>query len=198
LTALQAKGASLISARETSLASLVSRINAQTTLTASEQAALTATLTSDETSLSSLGNQLSAATTASEARSDIQSIYQTYRVYVVALPQARDAAWADVIVGNGLPRLTKSEQKLTALFAGKDASKKTATVATQLSDLASQIQTLTTATTGLASGAEAVSPSAWNANHQVLSAYGAQVTTGRAASKAAWGDAKSLWAAARA
>ncbi|MBN9629780.1 MAG: hypothetical protein J0I18_04100, partial [Actinobacteria bacterium] len=123
---------------------------------------------------------------------DLKAVYSKYRVYAVALPQARLASEADRLTGTTLPKLTKEQSTLAGLLSGKDKAKSTAALQADLSDLSAQIATASHDATGQASAPLAVTPAAYDSNHSALSTVKSSLQSARAAAKKAETDAKAI------
>jgi hypothetical protein len=137
-------------------------------LTAADKSTLLNTLGNDQSGLTALAPTIQADTTVVQARSDYKSIFQSYRVFLLAIPQARLSAATDDITGGALLRLTDAKNRLTGLLSGVDLAKDTPAVQALMSDLASKIQAVTTATSGLSASILALTPSEFDANYTVL------------------------------
>lgn len=198
LSAVQAKAAHAVSQRVASLNRAISDINANKNLTSADRSAVLQILNGDLSAMNTLGAKIAADTTVSQAVADYRSIFTGYRVYALALPQARLVAAADDLSVGVVPRLTDAQSRLQALLSGKDASKDTPAVQASMADLAKQISGITTAISagsgqnGLATSILAYTPAQWNANHSLLDPAHTQIQTARADAKAARADVKSV------
>jgi hypothetical protein len=195
LSALKARAASAISVRLSALHIAEASINTNKWLSAADKSTLLATMQSDENGLNALAPKIQADATVTQARADYRTIFTSYRVFALALPQARLAAASDGITGTVLPRLTDAKNRLAGLLAGKDAGKNTPAVQAAMADLASQIQAITTATTGLSAGVLGYTPAQYDANHAVLAGPRETLRTARTDIKAARGDIRLVVAA---
>jgi len=139
-----------------------------------------------------LATKIAADTDLAQAKIDYATIFTTYRVSSVSLPQAAYTTFADTVVSKSAVKLSAEQTRLSGLLAGKDASKSTAALQADLTDMAAQISKATSAATGLATGSLAVTPEQYAANHDVMKAFKASTTTARAALKQAQSDAKTL------
>ena len=79
------------------------------------------------------------------------------------------AAAADDITGGVLPRLTDALVKLSTMLAAADPGKDTALVKAEVSNLAFQIQTVSSMTNGLSAKILAYTPAQYDTNHELLS-----------------------------
>ena len=91
--------------------------------------------------MSTVATAITADTSVKQASTDFKSIFTTYRVYAVALPQAHFAAAADGPAASAIPKLTAVQQKLSAALAGKYAAKSTPALQADLADLTTQTAT---------------------------------------------------------
>lgn len=197
LAAIKTKAASAISVRESALQVAVSVVNANKYLTSGDRAHILTTLNSDIDGLNSLAPVIQADTTVAKATTDFRSIFTQYRVFALALPQARFAAAADALTGTVLPRLTDAQSRLQALLSGPDAGKNTTSVQAAMSDLGAQISAITSATDGLSSTVLAFTPAQWDANHALLAPSRSHLVSARADARKARGDIRTVRQAIR-
>jgi hypothetical protein len=197
LSSIQAVGASATSKRVTALAAAITKMTGDTYVTSGDKSTILNTLNSDETAMKSLASKIVADTTVSQASADVKSIYTDYRVFAVALPQARLAAGADRLTGSALPKLTVAQAKLEAALSGKFATKSTPTLVADLADMKSQIAAAQSSSASVASDALAVTPADFNSNHAVLSSTRSSEKTAVADAKKARADGKAVLDALR-
>jgi hypothetical protein len=193
--AIKARAAAAISGRLAALHSAITALEANGVLTAGDKNTLLGILNEDVSGLSALGPRIQADTTVAQATSDYRSIFLNYRVYALALPQVRLAAATDDITGGVLPRLTDAQQKLSTVLSAGDPAKDTAVVKAEMSNLASQIQTVTSMTSGLSAKILAFTPAQYDANRTLLSATRQTLLTARADIAMARVDIQSVMAA---
>ena len=188
LAAIKAKAAAAISVRDRALQVAITDVTYNPYLTSGDRTTILDTLNSDLSGLNALAPVIQADTTVSQARADYETIFTHYRVFALALPQARFAAAADDLTGTVLPRLTDAQSKLTALLAGPDHSKDTPAVQAAMADLAKQISGISTSTNGLSATVLAFTPAEYDANHSILASSRANLVTARADARAARTD----------
>jgi hypothetical protein len=169
LATVQSLAKVAISNRLTALNETVPLVTANKIITDADRTTLLSTLNSDVSGLTTLGQTITADTVAEQARTDYQTIFTSYRVYALALPQVRYAAAVDDITSTVVPDLTNAQTTLAGLLAGADAAKNTAAVQASMSDLSKQISAITSATNGLSSTVLADTPAQYDANHALLS-----------------------------
>lgn len=192
LAEIQAAGAKATSAREAKLTSAITTVTADKYLTSSDRSTILGTLTADLAAMKASASTIAADTTAIQAASDLKDVFTKYRVYAVALPQARLVSQADRLTGTTLPRLTAVESKLSGLLAGKDKAKSTSAIESELNDLDAQLATASKDASGAASAALAVTPADYDANHSALSPVKSALQSARAAVKKARSDVKAI------
>ncbi|WP_158866055.1 hypothetical protein [Leifsonia sp. AG29] len=192
LADIQAAGAKATSDRETKLTAAISKVTDDKYLTSSDRSTLLGTLNADLAAMKSSASTIAADTTATQAAADLKEVYSKYRVYAVALRQAHLVSEADRLTGTTLPALTKEQSNLSALLSGKDKGKSTDALQSALKDMSSQISTASHDESGAASAALAVTPSAYDANHSVLSSVESSSKAAAAAVKKAHADAKEV------
>lgn len=197
LAQIQAAGAKQTAARIASLNTAISKVTANTFLSSSDRATILSTLQGDLAGMSTVASAIATDTSVAQAITDYRTIFTTYRVYAVALPQAHFAAAADALDATALPKLTAARQKLSAALAGPKASKSTPALQADLTDMTTKIAAAQQLLSGLAATALAVTPAAYDANHAVLAPVRQSLTTASAAVKAARADAKTVLAALR-
>ena len=195
LSGVKAEAAAAISVRESALQAAVSAYTSNPFLTSADRSAILTTLNSDLSGLQALAPVIQADTTLSKALSDYRTIFTQYRVFALALPQSRFAASADDLTGTVVPHLTDAQSRLQALLAGPDSAKNTPAVQAAMTDLASQISAITTATNGLAATVLAYTPPEWNANRTLLAQPRADLVTARADARTAHHDVATVVAA---
>jgi hypothetical protein len=188
LAAIQALAATAIANRLSSLSVSINAVNNNTVITPADKTTLLATLNGDVTGLTALGVTIAGDTTAKQAASDYATVFTTYRVYALALPQVRFAAAADDMTVTVLPKLTDAQSKLAALLAGADSGKNTPQVQAWMADLGTQITAVGTETNGLSATVLAYTPAQWDANHALLSPARASLAISRNDIKTARGD----------
>jgi hypothetical protein len=157
------------------------KIAARGHLTDAHSATITATFDADTAALTALNATIQADTDRAVAAEHFGQIFTDYRIFAVVIPQAHFAAAADGIGGTAVPKLQSVHDKLAAALAEKPDD------ATQaiLDDMQKQIDSASTAVTGVADSALAVSPADWGADHTVLADERAAITSAVAAAKQA-------------
>jgi hypothetical protein len=178
--ATKARAATAISVRLASLNAAISAVGTNRVITSTDRTTLLTTLNGDLSGLTALRQKITADTDATQARADYRTIFTGYRVYALALPQARYAAAVDDITDTVLPRLTDALKRLAALLAGSAADHNSADVQAAMTDLDKQILAITSTTTGLSASVLAFTPAQYNANHALLAGPRAQLRTARA------------------
>lgn len=168
LTALKAKAAADVNARLAALNGAILQVNANAVITAADKSTLLGILNGDLTGLTTLGTTIAADTTTAQAAADTKTIFTTYRVFALAIPQVAYAAGTDDITGAELPALSQSQKALTEVLR-VEPSKNTGAVQSAMADLSAQITAVTSATDGLSSQVLAYTPAQYNADHALLS-----------------------------
>lgn len=197
LASIQARAASAISVRLSALHRAVTSVTSNRYLTSADRATILSTLNSDLSGLTALGPVIQADTTVAKAKADYRTIFTGYRVFALALPQARFAAAADDLTGTVVPRLSDAQSRLQTLLAGRESGKDTAAVQAAMSDLGERISAINSATAGLSASVLALTPADWNGNHAVLALLRARLVTARADARKARGDIRTVVEALR-
>lgn len=180
LSAVQARAAAAISVRLASLNRAISAVDANRVITSSDKATLLNTLTGDQAGLTALKPKIATDTEPAQARTDYRTVFTGFRVYALALPQARYAAAVDDITDTVLPRLRDADERLAGLLTGSAADRDSNDVVAAMTDLGAQIQAITSATKGLSATVLAYTPAQYNANHALLAGPRQQLRTARA------------------
>jgi hypothetical protein len=188
LAAIQKLAAAAIARRLAALNVASNAVTNSTAITATDKTTLLATLGNDVSGLTALGTTIAADTTAAKAKTDYQTIFTTYRVYALALPQVRFAQAGDDITTAVLPKLSDAQAKLAALLAGVDSGKNTPAVQAAMADLGTQISAIGTNTNGLSATVLAYTPAQYNANHALLAPSRQSLAIARNDAKTARGD----------
>jgi ElaB/YqjD/DUF883 family membrane-anchored ribosome-binding protein len=167
--------------------------NPETPLTDAHRTALTASLTGAKTDLTSLRAKIAADTDPAVLKADCKSIYTDFRIYALRLPQAHlvisaDRAQAQQAKFDDL--VAKLEQAIAD--AGSDPNVPRAQ--DLLNDLKAKVASALAATAGVADGVIGLQPADWNANHDVLDPFVAQMRQARRDFKAASKDGRLILA----
>lgn len=188
LAAVQQKAADAIAKRLSSLSQALAAASSSSALSATDKAAVLATLNGDVSGLTALGTTIAADTTVAQAVTDYRTVFTSYRVYALALPQSHFAGAADTMTATVLPKLTDAQTRLAALLAGADVGKNTPAVQAAMADLATEIGAIGSATTGLSATVLGYVPAQYNANHALLSNARQSLATARADIRSARAD----------
>ncbi len=194
LAQIQAAAATMTSDRVTSLNTAIGKVNANKSLTPSDRTTILGRLNTDLSAMGSLEAKIAADTTVPTALADYRSIFTTYRVYAVVIPQSFEAAAGDGLTDTAIPKLQSAHDKLAADLAA-NPSKWTDAMKAQLSDMQAKIDDASSHANGLAAHALAVTPAAYNADKTVITSIRAQLTTALTDTKAAAADGHAIVAA---
>ena len=179
LAQIQAMAALDITRRTDALNTAIAEVNANKELTSGDRATLLGTLNGDLSGLAALGQKIAQDTTAAQAWTDFQMIFTEFRVFALAIPQARLAAAADDITGAVLPNLTAAQTTLEGLLAGVDSGKDTPRVQELMADLNNQIHGVENHVDGLSATVLGYTPADYNANHALLTPARGDLNTSR-------------------
>jgi hypothetical protein len=195
LATIQASAKVKTGDRITKLNAAIAKVTAAKDITSGDRSTILGTLNADLAGMNTVEAKIAADTTVPTAAADYKTIFTTYRVFAVAIPQARLAAAADRITGTTVPRLTDAQTRLSGLLSGKDSSKSTPALQADLADMKTQTAAANTALSGVAAAALAVTPTDFNSNHSALTSIRASVKTAIADVKKAVSDGKTVLAA---
>jgi hypothetical protein len=168
LAAIQARAAAAINLRLAVLNIAIPKVQGDKWITSADKTTLVGTMNGDVTGLTALGAKIQSDTIVTVAKTDYQTIFTGYRVFALAVPQARFAAASDDITDGVLPRLNDAQSKLAALLSGVDSSKNSPAVQAAMADLAHQIDAITNATSGRSTTVLGYTPLEYDANHAIL------------------------------
>ena len=192
LAQLQSEGAAATAKRIASLTTAIGKVNADKYLTSGDKSTILNTFSGDLSGLQNLAAQIAATTTTADAKAELLKIGSQYRVYSVAIPQARIATEADRLGGPETTALTAAQKRLTTLLNGKDKAKSTEALQSELTDIGHQLDTIASDTKGLSANALGVTPAAYNADHAVLRADKAAANAAQSAARKAHADVKTI------
>jgi hypothetical protein len=168
LADIQSSATIKTTARIGALNTAIARITAAPDISSSDRATILGVLNADVSGMNTVDAKVQGDTTVATALVDYQTIFTTYRVYAVAIPQAVYASGADRMTGTTIPKLTNAQAGLSAALAGPDASKSTPALLADLADMQAQIAAATSALNGVSGESLAVTPAEYNSNHSVL------------------------------
>jgi hypothetical protein len=192
LESVQAAAKTATDKRDTALIAAIAKLDAAKGISASDKATLLDRLNADLAGMKDIEAKVAADTTLAAASADFKSIFTTYRVFAVAIPQARVVADIDRATSMDIPKLTASQTKLAALLAGKDSSKSTAALQSDLADMTKQIAAANTELDGASGRVLAITPAAYNSNKTVVTSARASVKTAKNDLKQARADRKAI------
>ena len=139
VTAMKSRAATEIQRRIDALTAAKAAITASVRLPATTKTILTNAIQSQVSSLTALGTKIVADTDATVLKADVKSITQSYRIFLLVLPQARITASADA-EQNVASLMTIVSSKLeTRIATAHTAGRDTATVSATLSDIRAKI-----------------------------------------------------------
>jgi hypothetical protein len=132
-------------------------------------------LNADLAGMKAIESKIAADTTLAAASADFKTIFTTYRVFAVAIPQARIASVVDRVTSIDIPKLTDSQTRLATRLAGKDASKSTAALQSTLADMKTQVDAANTQLDDVSGKVLAITPAEYNSNKAVITSVRAAV-----------------------
>ncbi len=193
LAAIITKANSDIAQRITSLNALNTRVQAMTNESATEKASISTQVQTNITGLTALQSKIDADTTPATARTDAATIFTTFRIYALVIPQGWILASADrvtTITGLMTTLGTKIQARITTdQTAGDNVTALTAA----LTDMNSKIADANTQSASAQSGVSGLVPDQGNtttaaSNKAALVAAKADIQTASSDLKAARAD----------
>jgi ATP-dependent protease HslVU (ClpYQ) ATPase subunit len=192
------KGDQEIDRRLASLGKLSTKINAATKLTTSDKTSLTTQVNSEVNGLTNLKIKIDADTDLATTKTDVQSIFDEYRVYALIVPKVALVKVADDQQTTEAKLNALATKLQTALTAKKAAGKDVTSLQTQLTDMTTRTTSATAISTTIEASVINLQPSDYNSNHIVLSGDAAQLKIARSDNQAAYADSKSVAAGLKA
>ena len=197
LATIIARGNADIAARITALNALNTRVQAMKNESATEKASISSQVQTNITGLTALQAKIDADTDVTTARSDDQSIFTTFRIYALVIPQGWILASADrVTTVTGLMTTlgTKMQARITVdQTAGKNVSALVAAMA----DMSAKIADANTQSASAQTGVSGLVPDQGSAtvaasNKAALVASRADIKTATTDLQAARADIKTI------
>ena len=180
-----------------SLSAAIGKLHVAKGISASDKATLADRLNADLAGMKAIEAKIAADTTLAAASTDLTTIFTTYRVFGVAIPQARVVADIDRVTSIDIPKLTASQSKLATRLTGKDAPQSTAAFQSDLADMTKQIAAASAALSVASVKVLALTPADYNSNKTVVTSARASVKTAQNDLKQARADRKAILAALR-
>lgn len=179
LAAVQQHAKDLIAARQRSLDALTTEVDGAAHLTTTDRAAISTVISSTRSGLTSLAATVAAATTCQQAHAADARIFTDLRVYVIVEPQAHLLLAVDHGL-DGLTHLqTAADTIATAITAANTDGKDTVPAQAALKDLQARISDAAGQLATAHTEAAALTPSAFNADHDVTAPARLAARTGR-------------------
>ena len=175
LESVQAAAKTATGKREIALSAAITKLDAAKAISASDKSTLVDRLNADLAGMKAIESKIAADTTLAAASADFKTIFTTYRVFAVAIPQARIVSVVDRVTSIDIPKLTDSQTRLATGLAGKDASKSTAALQSTLADMKTQVDAANTQLDGVSGKVIAITPAEYNSNKAVISSVRAAV-----------------------
>jgi hypothetical protein len=192
LASVQAAAKSATDKRESALTAAITKLNAAKGVSSSDKSTLLGRLNADLAGMKSVESKVAADTTLASATADAKTLFTTYRVLGLAIPQARVVAAVDRATTLGIPKLTASQTKLAAALSGKDASKSTAALQADLTDMKTETAAAASALTGVSAKTLAITPSEYNSNKTIVKSIRSSVKSAVADLKKVRADRKAI------
>jgi hypothetical protein len=192
ITNLQTKGTAEIQRRINNLNTSLTGLAASTKLSAGDKTALTAEVQAELTGLIALKSKLASDTTLAECVTDVQNIFNDYRVYALLLPKIRMITVTDRFTAVEAELTTLQPLLQTAIDTQNAAGKSTTAMQATLDDLHTKTAAAGALTSIVDAPLIALQPTDYDSNHAVLETYRTSLGTALADIQAASSDAKTL------
>ncbi len=189
---LQKRGDMEIERRIVALNKLIERIDKIRKLSATQKTELKARVQTEIDTLNALKAKIDADTDITTLKADVKSIVDSYRVFVVFMPQIRLIAAGDrllTVAANLSAISTKLQTRITeAQAAGKDVTQ----LNTYLTDLNAKVANANTQANAVITEALTLTPEGYPGNKTTIQALRAKIKTGTADAQTARKDAQSI------
>lgn len=197
-TSLQKRGEEEISRRITSLNALVTKINGLEKLTAAEKISFTSEIQTDITDLTSLNAKIAADTDLNTLKTDVQSIVNDYRVYLLFMPKIHLLASADRATDTINVLAGLASNLSNRIDAAKTAGKDVTNLQSTLNEMNSKLTEATTEVTAIQNTVTPLTPDGYPANRATLVSARADLKVARTDLQVAYNDAKTIIAGLKA
>jgi uncharacterized protein YicC (UPF0701 family) len=128
-----------INRRVDALTMLNTRVQAMVHVSAQEKSSLAAAVSAQISSLTSLKTTIDAETSTTTLKTEIKSITQSYRIFMLVIPQAHIAVAADKVETVGDLMTALSGKLQTRITAAQNAGKDVSAMNTSMTDLSAKI-----------------------------------------------------------
>ena len=180
LDALRTRCEQAVDTRVAALGTASSLLAQVKAVTADHRSALSGVLTGDGTALQALKTKMQSDPDLATLTADCRSVFTDYRVFALVLPRTRLLAAAD-IAGAAADRLTAVAAALdSAITKAHRAGRNTTAAEADLAAMRAKIDAGRTAAGGVAGPIMSLTPSDWNANHDLLGPARQSLRTARA------------------
>jgi hypothetical protein len=182
------KANSDITARITALNALNTRVAGMKNESAAEKASISSQVQTNITGLTSLKAKIDADTDASVAKTDAATIFGTFRIYALVIPQGWILASADRVTTIGSMMTTLSAKIQTRISADQSAGKNVTSLTAALADMNAKVTDASSQSASASAGISALVPDQGNAT--VAASNKASLVASRADIKTATTDLK--------
>lgn len=192
MTNLKSRADTEIQKRISALSVLNSKISANKKLTAVQKSAFTTAINGEISNLTTLKTKIDADTDLTTLKADVQSIVQSYRVYMVYMPQIHIMAASDAITTASINLLVLEAKLQVRITAAQKAGKDITALQTQLADMKAKLADANIQATNAYNLVSPLTPGGYPGNITQLQAGRADIKNGSSDLKAAWTDAKNI------
>lgn len=175
-----------IDRRVSALNDLSARINAMQLVTDSFKASLSSNVQNEITAFTTLKTKIAADTDEATLKTDVKTIIDSYRIYILVLPQSRIAAAADRAVTIATMMSTLGAKLQARLQQGQQNGNDVTALAQALADLSVKINDAQTQAQAAVSATATLQPD--NGDKTIIASNAAALKTGRADITAAQKD----------
>ena len=192
VTNLKSRGDLEITRRITSLNTLFSKINGLKKLSDAQKSTFTTNVQSEITTLTTLKSKIDADTDLATLKTDIMSIVQAYRVYLVYMPQIRILASADRMDVTADLLTTEALQLQTRITSASTGGHDVTSLNSLLTDMNSKIADAKTQYQNATNLVTSLTPAGYPGNKTSLVQGKTDIQTGAADLKTAHQDAMQI------
>ncbi len=192
LDSIHSRGSQEITRRITYLNNLLTQINNANHITVADKSALISIINNEISGLTALKATLASESSLSNAKADVQTMINEYRVFALIIPQVRMVIYADNQQTNQAKLTTLAGKLQLRLNDAKKAGTDITALQADLVDMNAKIAAAQVLSSYVETNVIKVTPVQYDANHSILVQYHQDLQTAHADNAAAYNDAKTI------
>jgi hypothetical protein len=192
LAAIQTKGDADITARLTSLNTLIAKVGAATRLSASQKTSLTSEMQVQVTGLTTLKTSIDADTTPATARADYDKIFTEHFIYAFYIPRINRIMAADAETEATATLVTLATTLQSYVTQAKASGNDVTSIQAALADMQAKTADATTQSQSVLNALLPLTATGYPGNKAIVQGATAAINTGRSDLKTARSDAGAI------